>query len=922
MREQGECHASAGVPVELRLPRKVLEDEWAYVRARRARVGLASDDSEGDAPDQLVGVALSGGGIRSATLSLGVLQHLIRRGWMRQVDLLSTVSGGGYIGSCITSLLSRGDHSLETPVQPEQKHLDWKRCERFDLDAQGPFDGHEQLHHLRRHGDFLVARRGLFRHEFVRLLGSIPAGLLTIWLGLALFLVVASSAWLLLLALLLDPVSWQSLATGGWISWEQALDSQGPSTRVVMWGIGLGGLIAMLLEIGLYPLRERKRLQRPAVAEGRGEPPEQLAQRREFQNYAAFLPLLTLLGCLVARTTLRGDPVSLLCAPAAAGLGAWLAIWGAWSWSAKTGGKFWTPPSRSVAAAKLGLTLYVAVGGVALYLASLFLWSSRGTADWQLTSFASSAVLLRLFTLFTGGSDQGSTALRRVAMAVRQWSLVLIVPVFLFAGLFTFAHWALAWTGGSAGQIAALGGGAALLFVAHGLYFDLNRASPHYFYRDRLSEAYLRTDRVTRTDKPGAEGAQNRLQCETLRDDHQLLLQDLHKEDPGLETRTKVDTNGAPYHLLSCAVNMPGSRDLARRSRKSDYWMFSRYWIGSGSTGYERTQVYRNGRTTLAAAMTISGAAAASAMGFHTSAAQAFALTLFNVRLGFWAEHPTHNPKGPDWRIWPLLLARELFASTNARGKYVNLSDGGHTGDNLGIYPLLQRRCKLIVAIDGERDPDLSFPSFSSALRQIYTDENVKVTVDVTPVASGKRHHALGRIEYPALDDSTPAETGVIVVLKSSYIDGKVPTEVRSYKQQYDEFPHQSTADQFFDDDQFEAYRALGGHIAEEFLQGLADDEQSAEEEERQLLEELRTAFSSVEETAPEKGEASAPTPYELKQESACNLATRETRKGVYQDLCFRYAELDSWLKAYDACGLTGDEGRALREEFKGEIYS
>ncbi|EGG14438.1 patatin family protein [Cavenderia fasciculata] len=61
----------------------------------------------------LVGLALSGGGIRSATFNLGLLQALAKHKFFRKVDYLSTVSGGGFIGSCLISLLSEGTHTSE-----------------------------------------------------------------------------------------------------------------------------------------------------------------------------------------------------------------------------------------------------------------------------------------------------------------------------------------------------------------------------------------------------------------------------------------------------------------------------------------------------------------------------------------------------------------------------------------------------------------------------------------------------------------------------------------------------------------------------------------------------------------------------------------------------------------------------------------
>ena len=58
--------------------------------------------------DSYYGLALSGGGIRSATFSLGVLQRLAKNKLLEKIDYLSTVSGGGYIGSSLTWFLNSG----------------------------------------------------------------------------------------------------------------------------------------------------------------------------------------------------------------------------------------------------------------------------------------------------------------------------------------------------------------------------------------------------------------------------------------------------------------------------------------------------------------------------------------------------------------------------------------------------------------------------------------------------------------------------------------------------------------------------------------------------------------------------------------------------------------------------------------------
>ena len=58
------------------------------------------------AAHSLVGLSFSGGGIRSATFCLGVVRYLAKRGLFKSLDYLSTVSGGGYIGACLSSLLN------------------------------------------------------------------------------------------------------------------------------------------------------------------------------------------------------------------------------------------------------------------------------------------------------------------------------------------------------------------------------------------------------------------------------------------------------------------------------------------------------------------------------------------------------------------------------------------------------------------------------------------------------------------------------------------------------------------------------------------------------------------------------------------------------------------------------------------------
>jgi len=80
--------------------------EWQrYLVRRRHGAGIAADSSQ--EPEDLAGISLSGGGIRSATFALGILQALAKHDLLKCFDYLSTVSGGGYIGASLTWLTSQ-----------------------------------------------------------------------------------------------------------------------------------------------------------------------------------------------------------------------------------------------------------------------------------------------------------------------------------------------------------------------------------------------------------------------------------------------------------------------------------------------------------------------------------------------------------------------------------------------------------------------------------------------------------------------------------------------------------------------------------------------------------------------------------------------------------------------------------------------
>jgi hypothetical protein len=165
--------------------------------------------------------------------------------------------------------------------------------------------------------------------------------------------------------------------------------------------------------------------------------------------------------------------------------------------------------------------------------------------------------------------------------------------------------------------------------------------------------------------------------------------------------------------------------------------------------------------------------------------------------------------------VGPTYLLKEALGKLDARGPFVNLSDGGHL-ENLAIYELLRRRCKWIFAVDADEDPAMSFACLNDLLRYARIDLGIDIRIDLDPLrlrADGCTgdHLVVGTIDYGG------GETGSLVFLKAS-MTGDEPEAVREYRARNPAFPQEPSSDQFFSESQFEAYRALGEHIAAAML--------------------------------------------------------------------------------------------------------
>jgi hypothetical protein len=280
----------------------------------------------------------------------------------------------------------------------------------------------------------------------------------------------------------------------------------------------------------------------------------------------------------------------------------------------------------------------------------------------------------------------------------------------------------------------------------------------------------------------------------------------------------------SPMHVINMALNLVSGEKLAWQQRMAETFTSSPYHTGTPFLGYRDSRLY-GGREgiSVGSAVTISGAAASPNMGYHSSPAMAFLLTLFNVRLGSWLGNPgmagqdVYRAGHPDSNLKPILF--EAIGRTNDSYEWVYLSDGGHF-ENLGLYEMILRRCHYIVLSDGGADPNYAFEDLGNAIRKIRTDLGVPIDIEDTVMIPRSadslekegRYVATATIRYTAIDGQE-ATDGVLIYLKPGcYKEQHFPRDVYNYALQSPEFPHESTADQFFSESQFESYRALGRH--------------------------------------------------------------------------------------------------------------
>jgi hypothetical protein len=903
--------------------------------------------------NNLLGLALSGGGIRSATFNLGVIQRLAALRLLHRIDYLSTVSGGGYIGGWLSSWVSRQKGDRANGIRAGVLGVE-DRLREGGARGQDPARSPEprQVRWLREFSNYLTPRVGTLSTDTLTGVATYLRNLL-----LNQVILVAFGASLLVLPWFL--AAFLAELGDGWIKlgpWVAAL--------LLFVGSSLAGYETLRADLG-------RRAEHPSPAA------DAKAQRLYWVLFASFSAAAVVAGLSVTRRPellewrwllLAGaygfgtsggwwtaayqlkkrapeiDPGKLwLFRPiwalvAGAGLGGMV-----WLWAWFVGGSA-APLASPLPAVTLGplvmlgailfaVTLHLGLAGRSLREAGRELWSSHGAhqmrfgvgwlvlagsslfgplvlllvQNWVAALGGITWVLTTIMGVLAGSgasTGSGGKKVSEVVARIAPYVFVLGVLLALSYGVHHAIWWQWSATespsrdivceaaprqpvyqvdiksegGVATGELydaapatyrclegyvdksasVVTGRAGELLLVAFGLIafaillswrVDVNVFGFNMFYRNRIERCYMGASNLGR--RPHPLTGLDPTDAPRLRDLVQGVGGDAEPGTPLLAQR--------PFPIVNAAMNITSSRNLAWQERKAASFSFTPMYCGyeiqdpDGRvvSGYQRTNDYvRNeGKwISLGLPISVSGAAASPNEGYHSSAATAFLMTVFNVRLGWWLQNPRYAQRwqrpGPRFSLF--LLLQELAGMTNDESRYVYLSDGGHF-ENLGIYELVRRRCRYIIACDAGCDPKYGFEDLGNVIRKCQIDLGIGIDIDprgIRPNAQSghsEAHCAVGRIHYEQVDKN--ARPGFLFYVKASLTGGE-PTDILQYALAHAAFPHEATADQWYSESQFESYRKLGFHAIDSALADAIGEHAAPTSEWEADLEDVFTALS------------------------------------------------------------------------------
>ncbi len=679
--------------------RSVVEKELEHLQNRR--------DTD---PDNLNGLALSGGGIRSASFCLGVVQALCKQGKLSKFDYMSTVSGGSYLGGSLSWLwLNKWregtdcDRRFGTGPDNFPYGTD---CRHSNKNAALDKEQAALMRHLRQNGNYLAPGNGITALSFISvILRSITMGFIT--------LIVLASLFFHLLHF--TPIF-----------------NPGCLFHTVAMEVGIAGMVLYILALSSY-------------------------------GYLAIYH--------------QGDSTS------------------AYLWRRR-----WEVGIKFVLIFSVVILLVAIVAEITEYL------------EGQLqTTGGLSAVFGALLAWFSQKSSKKSL-LKIIPMSLLVYIGVLLMFIGLFvlsdilANVFIKLEYPIA--GVSAGLVINL---VLVAFVLLSAYLiPINKVSIHRYYRDRLMETF----------DPDA--------CDILKDKDTHVA--IKANSTSLHDCLPDKDNDMPYHIINSNIILVESTIAKFRSRGGDNFILSPLYSGSNATGWLHSSQFAADTITLPTAVAISGAAANSDSGIAGEGPTmnpflSALMSIFNLRLGYWTVNPDTNIQ-PDQGINPNFL-KPGFRGTlspshlNEKADFIQLSDGGHF-ENLGMYELLRRHCRLIVCCDAEEDKDFVFASLSNIIEKARVDFGVKIEISAADlellkykqkkngdIKFAKQGYLVADIIYPHGEPN-----GKLVYIKTT-LPKNLPADVIGYRNTHKTFPDETTADQFFDEKQMEAYRMLGMHIGE-----------------------------------------------------------------------------------------------------------
>ncbi|EQM66523.1 hypothetical protein QYE80_13830 [Pseudomonas tohonis] len=399
---------------------------------------------------------------------------------------------------------------------------------------------------------------------------------------------------------------------------------------------------------------------------------------------------------------------------------------------------------------------------------------------------------------------------------------------------------------------------AALLAWVSGQFIGfINLSTLQAFYAARLTRAYLGASNGQRFDVPSRQSRKR-----------MSVAQTLSRDDIALDAYYRTRTAG-PLHLINVTMNLTvdPSEQLVQRDRKGKPLCVAPYWYAPGNPDAEAVSFILDGERkvrippsgkgeinqplSLGQWVATSGAAFSTGLGRATSLGTSLALGLANVRLGtWWQSNFPPRQAGPSknserlsrWLPAQTYLFYELTAHFHGhRRDKLYLTDGGHF-ENTATYELVrpQRDIELIVMCDCGCDPDYRFDDLANLIRLSRIDHALEIEEDSDvldhpllsqvfssldgfrqPPAAGDRRCAmlLNVFSSGERDDAEASRTltSRILLLKPRLIES-LPVDVFNYARANPVFPNQSTADQFFDEAQFESYRQLGLCIGQQLF--------------------------------------------------------------------------------------------------------